>query len=290
MAPSVLVTGASGFLGSSVVPALRKAGCEVVIASRNLSSRENSELSEVQLNLLDPDSVVRLAEKERFDHVVHLAAMVGWGASDPESLFRCNALATALLADLAKEWCSHLVYASAALVCGSRKPLISPNSLPNPDTDYLLSKFRGEEFIRIVEARACVLRLGGIFGPGGPSHLGINRSLNAALRGEAPLPVGCAKSWRNYIYVEDAANAVVFAIQNKCQGTFNVAGSTADTIGDMVQAMVSRFVPGGLVDTAEGSRCYDQIVVPSGEFPRSRTFETALHDIALSREAGSLGA
>lgn len=78
-------------------------------------------------------------------------------------MFVSNILSSGCLGFVAQRWGAHLVYASAAIVCGTRSPNIGPSSPVVPDTNYALSKWLAERLIEYSGARQCTLRIGGVF-------------------------------------------------------------------------------------------------------------------------------
>lgn len=266
------VTGATGFLGRAVCRRLAEEGVEVVDLGRRAAA---TCAGHIDLDLGDLCSPIALASAPPPDVVVHLGARIGWPNVPLADLFRPNVLATGVLSDLAHGWGARLVFASAAIVHGAAAERIEAGSPIDADTDYGKSKLLGEELVRASDAPHSILRLGGIFGAGGPGHLGINRAIDGAMRGTVPSVNAAASARRSYIHVEDAADVVARAAAGDLDGTHLVAGP-ARSIQEMAQAICDVYLPGSQPRPEPGGLARDQVVVPGAAVPRVRSFEDAL--------------
>jgi UDP-glucose 4-epimerase len=149
-----------------------------------------------------------------------------------------------------------------------------------PDTDYGKSKVLAEELISASGCKAAMVRLGGIFGRRGPDHLGLNRAIRAAAEGRPPTVVGTGRALRNYIHVDDAAEALAQAAVSGLTGTHLLAGSQVLSIADMLQAVCDAYLPGTTPVRADGPEAADQVVEVSGALRPSRPFAEALRSEA----------
>ena len=272
----VLITGATGFIGSAITCQLKKK-YRVVVTTRDQVQANNKSM--LYLDLSKPETITRLSEMHHFDIIVHFGAQIGWSDSDEKSMLISNVICTGLLANQAEEMGTKLIFASAAIVCGSFTEYINKNSIVNTDTLYGKSKWLAEELIKISAAKYCILRIGGVFGLNGPSHLGLNVSIMDTLNNSNPVLYGDGNSQRNYIYLWDVAAFVEYAISQDIQGTHLLAGSENLTIHSMInnicQVLSSSIKP----DSQHGDKKYHQLIEHSDHFPKSRDFKTALQDI-----------
>jgi UDP-glucose 4-epimerase len=275
---SVLLTGYTGFLGRHTLSALRDAGWRVLLAGRKQPEGSTDD-AYFHIDLEYPETILGLRELVHPDAIVHLACRIGWGGETLEQLYTSNVLATACVAELARHWGASLVFASAALVHGRAATRISSDSLVNPDTDYAKSKVLGEGAILASGVPHCSLRMGGLFGGAGPSHLGLNNAIADAQRGAAPTRVGDGTAKRNYLYVKDAALQCVYALENNIEGNHLLAGTQALSIGEMLNEVCDVLGDGFCPIEKEGGKASDQIIAPSAAFPETRTFRDALIDI-----------
>jgi nucleoside-diphosphate-sugar epimerase len=272
----VMVTGARGFLGSAVVATLREFGHTVISA---VHKRSAGDADAVELDLCDLRLAERLKTLPAIDAIVHLAARIGWDGYEGTQLLRPNVIATADLAAWAAERGIYMLFSSAAIVCGVGRTHISPSTPVVPDTDYARSKLIAEDCIRLSGVSHASLRLGGIYGLGGPAHLGLNRSIDSVSRGEQPLLKGSGSALRNYVYVKDAADVVRRCVEQKVFGIHYVGGPAAVSIAAMLETLCSVFLSGSRPLMEPGSEASNQIVDRSPVFPGGTAFEDAVKDM-----------
>lgn len=275
MTRNVLVTGANGFIGHEVALSLERIGWCVVRGVR--SAREG----QAQIDLEDPMLAAQLLRGPRMDAIVHLAAKVGWSGETPAQLFIPNVVGTANLLAVAKSWDAHFVFSSAAIVCGSASRDITSTTPPRPDMPYSESKWLAEQLITASGVRAAILRIAGVFGADGPGHLGLNRAVKDAIRGQRPKLIGDGNARRNYIYVKDLAEDVSYTIKNSLEGTHCLAGSEVLTISQMLNQVCEVFLDGQPPDVVDGLPAKDQIIERSPGFPPTRRFKEAILDIQI---------
>jgi UDP-glucose 4-epimerase len=275
-----LVTGATGFIGRAAVAALEHEGWEVVRGVR----RTDTGGDVLEVDIQAPDVAARILRGPRFDAIVHLAARIGWDGGSLADLFVPNVIAVGHLLHVCQATEAHFVFASAAIVAGARANHITAESPEKPDTPYAESKLLAERLIAASGVRSTTLRIAGVFGKHGPTHLQLNRAIEGAMSGRCPQIVGEGRARRNYIYVKDLAEVIVHALDHKVEGTHLIAGSEAHPIRDMLRAVCEVFLPGSSPVPIAGVEADDQVVDPSPLFPASRGFRAALRDIKCDAE------
>jgi len=209
----ILVTGASGFLGSHVAEHFANEGHDVRLLLRRTSSRRfltefpyESALGDVT----DASSLVPAVEG--VDAVVHTAGLVK--ARNEAEFMAVNATGTANLlsaAGSATPALKRFVYVSSLAAHGPSadgKPRPA-NAPAQPVSAYGRSKLAGERFVResAFAARAVIFRPPVIYGPRDPALVPFFRL--ASLR-VAPLLMG-GYNRISIVYVDDIARAIVEA-------------------------------------------------------------------------------
>jgi len=159
----VVVTGASGVLGSVVFKAFKEDNHDV----RGLAySRGNDEL--IKIDLTNEQEVATFLETFRPDWVIHCAAVTrpDIAAKDPTGTRQLNVNVPGQLASLSKKYKFKLVYISTDYVFDGTSPPYTPSSRPNPLQLYGQTKRDGEVAVLAVEgAQATVFRVPILYGP-----------------------------------------------------------------------------------------------------------------------------
>lgn len=271
----LLITGASGFIGSMLLKQLSNSDWPIIPVVRKARGFKN----EIVIDFCAPNFTTAINTLPKVSTIIHLGASVGCDGKTREVLFEPNVLATAELANWAYKNNVYFIFASTIMVCGVKNSYITSESKPNPDTDYGYSKWLAEEIIKISGVKHAILRISGVFGKGGPHHLGINKSINDALNGLIPIQFGYGSIKRNYIFVKDLCSMLNFCCENKVEGTHFVAGSYINTISEMLKIICDVFLSGKQPTHHDGNFSQDQVVECSTTFPKTRSFSEAIEDI-----------
>jgi len=268
---TVLVTGGAGYVGSHVIPGLKRRGCRVVVFD-NLHRGHRSTLDDLDVefvlgDLNDPEALQRLFMRHRFDAILHFAALayVGESMLSPDLYYRVNTVGTLNLLhqSLAATAASPppVVFSSSCAVFGIPEQLPLDESSPKrPISPYGRSKLAAEwlleDFGRAYGLRSVVLRYFNAAGADLPQGLGelhhpethLIPLAIAAGRGDAPLhlfgtdfetPDGSAI--RDFIHVRDLAEAHLLALDHLLAGggsdDFNLGSGTGISVRELVQAV-----------------------------------------------------
>ena len=142
----IVVTGASGLLGASVVTLARDLGREVVgICHRNLVRVPGIRICGVDLT--DRQAVRSLLMPLQPESIIHCAAATGvdWCEDHPEQAEQVNVQASSFLAEVAQELEARLIYISTDSVFDGKRGIYSETDQPAPLSVYAKSKWRGEQ-------------------------------------------------------------------------------------------------------------------------------------------------
>lgn len=215
----VLVTGASGLVGNSLLGALRDRGHEVRAASR--SRVEQPGIFYVRSPELGPEADWS-AVLGGIDAVVHLAGLAAVDASgnsaELESEYRkVNTEGTRALAkQAAGSGVKHIVFLSSLhAVAAESDERITAESAARPVSAYGRSKSAAEIALREeLQGTACewtILRPPLVYGPGNQANFGLLLKL---VKTRIPLPLASVANRRSFLYVGNLADLIVKCLGN----------------------------------------------------------------------------
>lgn len=241
----VLLTGATGFVGSHTAEALARRQIVVRALVRRTSVTDTLERLGVERAEGDLNDRAALDRAVRnADVVVHLAALTK--ARSVAEYDRVNAAGTSTLVGAlldAEPRPRRLVVLSSLAAAGPNADGgVGPGDTPLPITAYGRSKLAGERAALAAsrEVEAVVLRAPAVYGP---RDRDLYRFFRLAARGIMPVPAGPARRLQ-LIHVEDLAEALVLAVTaERAEGIMHAAESTAYTwemVGGLVAAAVGR--------------------------------------------------
>jgi len=256
----ILITGGAGFIGHNLAIYLNNSGFDIIV----LDSLERStdfalkRLNEAGIPLARA-SIMKLDEiKSLFkgvDAVVHAAAYVDVAESvgKPLVYLEKNVLGTASVAKASLETgVDLLIYLSSAAVYGNPSKLpIGENHPTQPVSPYGLSKLMGEEVVRFFSTygfKQVVLRLFNVYGPGqNAAYAGvITKFLERVRNSLPPIIYGDGEQTRDFIHVEDVAEAVRLVLKTGCVGeTLNIGSGIPTRIKDLAYLVMRVFEVSG---------------------------------------------
>lgn len=237
----VLVTGASGFVGRALTPALSNAGYVVRATARDPSAiPATATIEAVPLpDLAQPvDWRPLLAD---VDAVIHLAGLAHVSKDIPEERYDAvNRLATKSLA-LAASMAPHikrLVFVSSirAQTGPSSDHILTEDDAAVPTDAYGRSKLAAEAFVRGYGVPATILRPVVIYGPEARANVAQLMKI-AAL--PVPLPFGAFRNKRSMLVLSNMVSAIQFVLEHAetAGQTYVVADQTPVSLADMIAVM-----------------------------------------------------
>ncbi|HEX2660262.1 MAG TPA: NAD(P)-dependent oxidoreductase [Polyangia bacterium] len=235
-ARSVLVTGACGFLGRRVCQALSATGWRVTGLDRRLAPLEkdidvNGFHEFWRCDLRDAVSIARRQPPRPFDAIVHLDGSPP-GQGSLEEMLAENAAGTAALLDVLGGTDCHVVLFSTGLVYGPQKPPLREAMVCLPVDAYARSKLVAESLARarceISSTPLTIVRPSVVYGEGAPG-LWLNTLLTTLRKGD-PFATMDGEQIRDFLHVDDAAEAVLAILETGTVGTWNVASGTGWTV------------------------------------------------------------
>lgn len=257
----VVVTGAAGFIGSTLVDRLLADGHQVLavddLSSGRLENLEDS-MSDPRLTFLQGDVAARDVQEAMAgcgaEVFLHLAAHmdVRHSVADPVRDARNNVLGTlAVLESAHAGGARKVVFASSGGTiygCPDQFPVVESAGL-DPRCPYAASKISGEYYLRVYRhlyrLQTTALALGNVYGPRqDPSgEAGVVAIFASALLAGQPTSIfGDGSSTRDYVYVADVVDAFVRATGTGADGLRLNIGSGEETSVQTLHRLVAMAV------------------------------------------------
>ena len=250
-----LVTGAAGFIGSTLAERLIATGAEVVgidcftdyypraLKERNLSALRNEPRFRFVESTIQAADLPALLDDAT--HVFHLAAQAGvrksWGR-DFAVYTTNNVEATQILLEACvSRPLERLVYASSSSVYGDNVQMpMREDALPQPVSPYGVTKLAAEQLCYLYCVNHGVptvsLRYFTVYGPRQRPDMGFNKFLRAALAGQPMTLFGDGEQTRDFTFVEDAVKATMAAGQRGIPGrVYNIGGGSRVTVNEVLE-------------------------------------------------------
>ncbi|MEI5099092.1 NAD(P)-dependent oxidoreductase [Streptomyces sp. PmtG] len=235
---SVLVLGASGFVGGHVCRAFAAAGWRVAGVARTAPTAPTAhEIHGLDLVRAEPAHIAHLVRHLRADAVVNAAGAV-WGATE-DDMERCNA-------DLVRRVVAarppRLIHLGSVHEYGPVPRTGITESTPTaPLTPYGRSKLAGARALLDSGADGVVLRVSNVSGPGTSpvSLLGLV-ARHLAAGAAAPLRLAPLLAHRDFVDVRDVADAAVAAAGSRVTGrVINIGAGRATSVRQLVARLVA---------------------------------------------------
>ena len=206
----ILVTGASGFIGKSVIRYLRNKNYDFLGIVRN--SNNSFKREEVtQLDLTVPTSITML-DLTGFSSVIHLASLAH---RKKNSSYECKKVILDATLNLAKHAFScgvnRFVYISTIGVIGNHSPTIIDENQPrSPYNNYSFYKSEAEKRLLILAkemgAEVVIIRPPMVYGPGAPGNF---HTLVKWVKRSLPLPLGGVNNKRSFVALDNLVDFIL---------------------------------------------------------------------------------
>ena len=214
----ILITGASGFIGSFLVEKALQQGMETWAAIRKSSSRaylKDPRIHFIELDLGNPEKLKAQLHGHHFDYVIHAAGATK--CLHRNDFFRVNTLGTQHLVEALRQQekpIERFVFISSLSVFGAIKEQrpyadICDDDIPQPSTAYGQSKLECEQMLDRQEGFPyIILRPTGVYGPREKDYFMMAKSI----KGHVDFAVGYQPQDITFIYVEDLVQAAFLAL------------------------------------------------------------------------------
>lgn len=257
----ILVTGASGFIGSKLMQKLAERGDEIVgidnindyydprlkygrlrecgIAcdepemewGRPIQSTTLPNCRFIRMAIDDKESLDRLMEREKFQKVVNMAAQAGvrYSITNPYAYLQSNIVGFLNVLEACRNYgVKHLIYASSSSVYGmnTKVPYSEDDKTVQPVSLYAASKMSNElmahAYSKLYGFATTGLRFFTVYGPWGRPDMSPMLFANAISKGEPIKVFNNGDMIRDFTYIDDIAEGTICAIDHQPEGAENV--------------------------------------------------------------------
>lgn len=246
--PKILVIGGAGFIGSHVAERYLKSGWEVAIVDNLFTGKKENIPSKAKfypIDILDKKKLETVFKEENPSIINHHAAQIDIRTSlkDPGFDASVNVLGTIYLLELAVKYkLKKFIFASTGGALygeAQQKPSVEEDPV-YPFSHYAVSKFCAEQYIRLYSRlyglSHTILRYGNVYGPrqNPQGEAGVNAIfIHALLSKQTPTIFGDGEQIRDYVYVEDVAEANVKAASGGDGETINIGTGETTTVNQL---------------------------------------------------------
>jgi len=258
----VLITGGSGFIGTTCTLVALESGMEVSIIDNNepdivvQSHAKSKKVSFYKADIRNAEILEKAMEG--CDSIIHLAAQISvpYSFENPKDNHSINVEGTSLVISLAeKHDINRLIVASSAAVYGDSGQLpLEEESAGELLSPYAESKWNNEKQIIAARERgveAIALRFFNVYGPfqnANSSYAAvIPKFISMMNNGEQPSVFGDGSNTRDFIHVSDVAQLIISIIEGDWKATshvYNVATQKETSLLELIELINSKI--GGL--------------------------------------------
>jgi len=244
----IVVTGAGGFLGSHVLPLVRRSAPRAQVFALVRTALRQPPPAGVEVltgDLQGAEVWQRLPAG--VTHLIHLAARIPWDRrhADGAAVVQENLAPIAQVIEISSRWTSlrHVTYGSSVSVYQPTGELLRESSPAVPSSVYGAAKLCGEHLFEVLRARGipvASLRYSSLYGPGQYQGTVLPLLAERARRGR-PLEVFNARRVQDFLHVDDAARATVLAFRKEASGPYNIGAGRSVSMALLAKATVAAF-------------------------------------------------
>jgi CDP-paratose synthetase len=217
----ILITGATGYLGSNLVKKLLQIGYDITIVTRRSSTFFRLEEVINQINIINIDNLEDIFINKKIESIIHTATCYGRHNEKPEELIATNVLLPAKLLSLAKTYNVNVF-------------INTDTSLPKTLNLYSLSKSFFKDWFMLYTTNTKMINVipEYFYGPNDDVSKFISHVINEIENNSEFINFTSGIQNRDFIYIDDIVNAYVFILNNleKISNFTNISVGTSESI------------------------------------------------------------
>lgn len=305
MSKIILITGASGFIGSNLAKRILAAEPDTkVIGLDSMNDYYDVRIKKTRLielqkfenytfingNLADKVLINSIFEQYHPDIVVNLGAQAGvrYSITNPDAYIESNMIGFYNILEACRHYpVEHLVYASSSSVYGSNKkvPYSTDDKVDNPVSLYAATKKSNElmahAYSKLYNIPSTGLRFFTVYGPAGRPDMAYFGFTNKLVNGETIKIFNYGNCKRDFTYVDDIVEGVVRVMakapekKNGADGlpippyaVYNIGNSNPENLLDFVQILSEELVRAGVLPADYDFEAHKELVpMQPGDVP-----------------------
>ncbi len=218
----ILVTGASGLLGSNFILTVKKKTNSKIVAISSNCETTFDIFKNIQLDLTNEKTLKKLFEELHPQWIVHFAAMtnVDWCEEHPAETERLNVWVPGELARIAKNIDANFIYMSSDSVFDGRRGMYTESDGTEPVNEYAKSKLAGERAILKNNSSSLIVR-SNIYGWNAKNNNSLAEWILNKLKEKEEVPGFTDVSFAPLL-VNDLSNIIWLLMERNGQGVFHV--------------------------------------------------------------------
>ena len=242
MRAKILVVGASGLVGQSLVNILDANDYKVVAAVKN--DQNNLSIQKVKLDISSPDEVEAVIGSEKPDIIINVAGLIGFGKceSNPEEAAKLNTKGVRYLIQSASSYNPLFVQFSTDAVFSGDKGFYSETDCTEPRTVYGRTKLEGDEIVGSSSVPSLIVRPSVVYGKYMFERKDvrfIDSVLEALTKGEDFNVM--TDTFNSPTFLDDLCEGVIFLLNQGVNGTFHLAGGERLSKYDLALKIANQF-------------------------------------------------
>ena len=233
----ILITGATGFIGTNLIPELIKNHKIVGISKNKIKSSKNFISSSIDI------TNENLKIKNKFTDIIHMAAHsdVAYCNLNPIKCYELNVKSTQKMLEVARKNDSNFIFLSSSHVYGNPiKQSIVENSSCNPSTHYgsskRMSEILCETYSKTYGLDIQVARLFSVYGPKSPKSNLIFNIIDQIIN-NSKIILGNTYPKRDFIFISDVIIGLIKILNSKKKGfqIYNIGSGKSISVENVVK-------------------------------------------------------